>query len=76
MGKLENPQDHDGLLMRSGELLESPTRADRMDSGEEAENDASPRLRRLDALPQRQILNCSFDELVATSWDRAWRPVP
>lgn len=36
----------------------------------------APRLRRLDALPRRRILNCSFDELVETSWDQAWQPDP
>lgn len=34
----------------------------------------APRIRDLDSLPRRRILNCSFDELVETSWDKAWRP--
>ena len=29
---------------------------------------------RLDDLPKRDGLNCSFDELVETSWAHAWRP--
>lgn len=33
-----------------------------------------PRRRRLGDLPKRQILNGTFDELVATTWD--WEPGP
>lgn len=29
-----------------------------------------PRIRQLDSLPRRQILSCSFDELVETSWEK------
>ncbi len=35
---------------------------------------AAPKRRRLEDLPRRQFLNCSFDELVATSWEHAWEP--
>lgn len=33
---------------------------------------AEPRRRRLEDLPRRELLNCTFDELVATHWD--WEP--
>lgn len=29
---------------------------------------------RFEDAPKRQILNCTFDELVATSWEAAWSP--
>jgi len=32
-----------------------------------------PRLR-LEDLPQREALNCTFDELVETSWEHEWDP--
>jgi prevent-host-death family protein len=35
---------------------------------------AEPKRRRLGDLPRRQILNCSFDDLVATTWE--WEPAP
>jgi hypothetical protein len=31
------------------------------------------RHRSLRALPKRRIMRCSFDELVATSWESAWQ---
>jgi hypothetical protein len=37
---------------------------------------AEPKRRNLEDLPQRRIMNCSFDELVDTSWEKAWRPDP
>jgi len=33
-----------------------------------------PRRLRLSELPKRQILNCTPDELVATTWEKAWNP--
>jgi hypothetical protein len=37
----------------------------------------TPRRRlRLEDLPKRDGLNCTFDELVATSWEKEWRPDP
>lgn len=33
---------------------------------------AGPPDRRLDNLPKNQFRNCSFDELVATSWEDSW----
>jgi hypothetical protein len=35
---------------------------------------AEPRRLRLEDLPKRQIMNCTFDELVDTSWEHAWEP--
>ena len=37
---------------------------------------AEPKRRRLEDLPKRRVLACSFDELVATSWDKAWDREP
>ena len=37
---------------------------------------ANPRLRRLKDRPRRDGLNCSVDELVATSWEKEWNPDP
>lgn len=39
-------------------------------------NTASGRLLRLKDLPKRDGLNCTFDELVATSWEQEWNPDP
>lgn len=30
--------------------------------------------RRLEGLPRRKITTCSFDDLVATSWEHTWEP--
>ncbi len=35
---------------------------------------AGGRLRRLQDRPKRDGLNCSVDELVATSWEKEWNP--
>ncbi len=35
---------------------------------------AEPKRRRLDNLPRKKITNCTFDELVATSWEDSWNP--
>ena len=35
---------------------------------------AKPKRRRLDELPRRKVTDCTFDELVATSWEHAWEP--
>ncbi len=35
---------------------------------------AGPKRRRFEEAPKRQILTCSFDELVATSWEGSWNP--
>lgn len=35
---------------------------------------ATPRLRDLKNRPKRDGLNCTIDELVATSWEKEWRP--
>ena len=35
---------------------------------------AEPKRLRLQDLPRRRARNCSFDELVATSWEKAWEP--
>ncbi|MEE8522915.1 MAG: type II toxin-antitoxin system Phd/YefM family antitoxin [Thermoanaerobaculia bacterium] len=35
---------------------------------------AEPKRRRLENLPRRKITTCSFDELVATSWEHTWEP--
>lgn len=32
--------------------------------------------RDLSKLPQRKAMNCTFDELVATTWAEAWNPDP
>ena len=32
--------------------------------------------RRLKDRPKRNGLNCTIDELVATSWEKEWRPDP
>lgn len=37
---------------------------------------AEGRRLRLADLPKRDGLNCTFDELVATSWDQEWNPDP
>jgi len=37
---------------------------------------AAPRRLRLKDLPKRDGLNCTFDELVATSWEHEWNPDP
>lgn len=31
-----------------------------------------PKRRRFEDAPRHDVLNCSFEELVATSWDQAW----
>lgn len=33
-----------------------------------------PKRRWLERRPKRRILNCTFEELVATSWEQAWDP--
>ncbi len=33
-----------------------------------------PRRLQLHELPRRQIMNCTLDELVATSWEQSWNP--
>lgn len=33
-----------------------------------------PRRLRLRELPRRRIMNCTVDELVATSWEQSWNP--
>ena len=33
-----------------------------------------PKRHRFEDAPKRQILNCTFDELVTTSWESAWEP--
>jgi hypothetical protein len=33
-----------------------------------------PRRLQLRELPRRKIMNCTPDELVATSWDHSWDP--
>jgi hypothetical protein len=35
---------------------------------------AEPKRLRLEDLPRRRARNCSFEELVATSWEGAWDP--
>ena len=35
---------------------------------------AEPKRRRFEDAPRRKALNCSFDELVATTWEGAWKP--
>ncbi len=35
---------------------------------------AEPKRRRLEDLPRRKITTCSFEELVATSWEHSWEP--
>ena len=35
---------------------------------------AEPKRRRLEDLPRRKITSCTFDELVATSWEHSWNP--
>ena len=37
---------------------------------------SEPKRRRFEDAPKRQVLNCSFDELVETSWEKAWEPDP
>ena len=37
---------------------------------------AGERRRRLKDRPRRDGLNCSLDELVATSWEKEWGPPP
>ncbi len=37
---------------------------------------ATGRRLRLRDLPKRDGLNCTFDELVATSWEQEWNPDP
>jgi hypothetical protein len=42
-----------------------------------AEGGTAPGQRlRLKDLPKRDGLNCTFDELVATSWEQEWNPDP
>lgn len=64
MGKPESQHDTYSLV--------EPT----VDPLDKSDRWKAPRLRRLDDLPRRRILNCSFDELVETSWEKAWRPDP
>lgn len=35
---------------------------------------SEPKRRRLEDLPRRKVTNCTFDELVATSWENSWEP--
>lgn len=35
---------------------------------------AEPRRHRFEDAPKRKALNCTFDELVATTWGEAWKP--
>jgi hypothetical protein len=35
---------------------------------------AEPKRRRLEDLPRRKITTCTFDELLATSWEHTWEP--
>ncbi len=35
---------------------------------------AEPKRRRLEDLPRRKVTTCTFDELVATSWEHTWEP--
>ena len=35
---------------------------------------AEPKRHRFEDAPKRQALNCSFDELVDTTWENAWKP--
>lgn len=33
-----------------------------------------PARRRLESIPRRRAMTCTFDELVETSWEAAWEP--
>lgn len=35
---------------------------------------AEPKRRHLEDLPRRKVTTCTFDELVATSWEHTWEP--
>ena len=35
---------------------------------------AEPKRRRLEDLPRRKVTTCSFEELVATTWENSWNP--
>ncbi len=37
---------------------------------------AGDRHRRLEDRPRRDGLNCTLDELIATSWEKEWSPDP
>jgi hypothetical protein len=37
---------------------------------------ATPPQRKLEDLPRREVLGCTIDELIETSWDEHWLPDP
>ena len=37
---------------------------------------ATARERKLEELPKRDVLSCSIDELIETSWEDDWQPDP
>ncbi len=35
---------------------------------------SEPKRRRFEDAPKHEVLSCSFEELVATSWEQSWNP--
>ena len=66
------PEDHRLVLEVPKTIRSGPARLILLVTAEEKSEPS--RRRRLEDLPKRDGLNCTFDELVATSWEHEWKP--
>lgn len=67
------PADHRLVVEVPEELQTGPARLILIQPSKVSEGATKRRLHLKD-LPKRDGLNCTFDELVATSWEHAWNP--
>ena len=68
------PEDHRLVVDVPEGVQTGPAKLILLQSVAEEGNGETRKPLRLDDLPKRDGLNCSFDELVETSWEHAWSP--
>ncbi len=68
------PEDHRLVVKVPEELRTGPARLILIQPSGVSEGEPKRQRLPLKSLPKRDGLNCTFDELVATSWEHAWNP--
>lgn len=68
------PEDHRLVVEIPDGIRSGPAKLILLLPSESGEASEGQRRLRLRDLPKRDGLNCTFDELVATSWEQEWSP--
>lgn len=70
------PEDHRLVIDLPKGIRSGPAKLILLLPNETSEVGVERKKLRLRDLPKRDGLNCTFDELVATSWEQEWNPDP